>query len=305
MITGGSDVLDAVIAGVTINELDPRDMHVGFGAFPNADGVLQLDACCMHGPRKRAGGVAALEGVKTPSQVAREVADKTDHHLLVGVGAQDFARKLGFEILPDLNTEASRKAWFEWKRRTDPLHYLKPEDRAIEIRKIGLDIIRRFGGSPEHYWGTINCNGLGPDGSVCGVTTTSGLSWKMPGRTGDSPILGAGLYVDGETGAAGSTGRGEANLFNLSSYLIVEHMRRGMHPKDAGMEAVRRIKANTIEKRLLNARGLPNFGIDFYILNTKGEFAGVGMYPSSYAVCTENGAQTLKTEALHDGRPED
>jgi N4-(beta-N-acetylglucosaminyl)-L-asparaginase len=305
MITSGADVLDAVIAGVNLNELDPLDMSVGFGALPNAEGVLQLDSCCMHGPRKRAGGVAALEGVKTASLVAKAVADGTDHHLLVGQGAQDFARRLGFEIVADLNTEASRKAWFEWKRRTDPLHYLKPEDRAIEIRKIGLAIMRELGVGPEHYYGTINCDGLSPKGEICGVTTTSGLAWKIPGRVGDSPILGAGLYVDNEVGAAGSTGRGEANLFNLTSFLIVENMRRGMHPKDAGIEALKRIKANTIEKRLLNSRGLPNFGIDFYILNAKGEYAGVGMYPSRYAICTENGAQTLPVEALCEGKPEE
>ena len=304
MIVSGADVLDAVVAGVNLNELDPRDMNVGYGAFPNADGVLQLDASCMHGPRKRAGGVAALEGVKTPALVAQAVADRTDHHLLVGLGAQDFARRMGFEVLPDLNTDASRKAWFEWKRRTDPLHYLKPEDRAVEIKKISLQIMQEFGSGPEHYWGTINCNGLGPNGDICGVTTTSGLSWKMAGRTGDSPVLGAGLYVDNEVGAAGSTGRGEANLYNLSSFLIVENMRRGMHPKDAGIEALKRIQANTIERRLLNARGLPNFGIDFYILNARGEYAGVGMYPSRYAVCTENGAQTLTTEAMFEGKPE-
>lgn len=305
MIVGGADVLDAVIAGVNIDELDPRDMYVGFGAFPNAEGVLQLDACCMHGPRKRAGGVAALEGVKTPSLVAQAVADRTDHHLLVGQGAQDFARKLAFEILPDLNTDASRRAWFEWKRKTDPLHYLKPEDREIAIRKISLAIMREYGIGEVHAHGTINCNGLGPKGEICGVTTTSGLSWKMPGRVGDSPILGAGLYLDNEVGAAGSTGRGEANLFNLSSYVIVEQLRRGLHPKDAGMEALRRIKANTIEKRLLNSRGLPNFGIDFYILNARGEYAGVGMYPSRFAICTENGARTLDTEALLAGSPEE
>jgi N4-(beta-N-acetylglucosaminyl)-L-asparaginase len=305
MIVSGADVLDAVVAGVQIDELDPLDMNVGYGAFPNAEGVLQLDASCMHGPKKRAGGVAALEGVKTPSLVAQAVADRTDHHLLVGPGAQAFARQSGFEILPDLNTEASRKAWLEWKRKTDPLHYLRPEDRTVEVKKISLEIMRRFGSGPEHYWGTINCSGLNAKGEICGVTTTSGLSWKMPGRVGDSPILGAGLYVDNEVGAAGSTGRGEANLYNLSSFLIVENMRRGMHPKDAAIEVVKRIRANTIEKRLFNSRGLPNFGIDFYILNAKGEYAGVGMYPSRYAVCTENGAQTLNTEALLEGRAED
>ena len=130
------------------------------------------------------------------------------------------------------------------------------------------------------------------------MTTTSGLAWKIPGRAGDSPILGAGLYVDGDVGAAGSTGRGEANLYNLCSFMIVENMRRGMSPKDAGMEALKRIKANTIEKRLLTAAGNPNFQINFYILNAKSEYAGVSMYPSTYAVCTENGAQTIPTEPM-------
>jgi N4-(beta-N-acetylglucosaminyl)-L-asparaginase len=305
MITSGADVLDAVIAGVNLNELDPLDMSVGYGALPNAEGVLQLDACCMHGPKRRAGGVAEIEGVKTPSLVARAVADLTDNHLIVGAGAQDFARKLGFEILPDLNTEASRKAWLEWKRRTDALHYLRPEDRAIEVRKISLAIMGELGIDREHCYGTINCDGLSPKGEICGVTTTAGLSWKIPGRAGDSPILGAGLYVDNEVGAAGSTGRGEANLYNLTSFLIVENMRRGMHPKDAGMEGLRRIKANTVEKRLLNKRGLPNFAIDFYILNAKGEYAGVGMYASRFAICTENGPQTLPIEPLLEGDPED
>jgi N4-(beta-N-acetylglucosaminyl)-L-asparaginase len=166
----------------------------------------------------------------------------------------------------------------------------------------------------HHIYGTINCNGINAKGEICGVTTTSGLAWKIPGRVGDSPILGAGLYVDGEVGAAGSTGRGEANLYNLCSFLIVENMRRGMHPKDAGLDACRRIKANTVEKRLLNTKGNPNFNINFYALNAKGEYAGVSMYreyggtsvyPASYAVCTEKGAETLPCEPLLEGKPED
>ena len=158
----------------------------------------------------------------------------------------------------------------------------------------------------EHIYGTINCNGVNAKGEICGVTTTSGLPWKISGRVGDSPILGAGLYVDAEIGAAGSTGRGEANLFGLSSFLIVENMRRGMHPKDAGIEACRRIKANTIEKRLLNSRGHPNFNVNFYILNAKGEYAGVALYPNSnFAVCTDDGPKTLPSEPLLQGKPED
>ena len=137
------------------------------------------------------------------------------------------------------------------------------------------------------------------------MTTTSGLAWKIPGRVGDSPILGAGLYVDGDVGAAGSTGRGEANLYNLCSFVIVEQMRMGKSPKDAGMEALRRIQKNTVEKRLLNARGLPSFGISFYIVNKQGEYAGVSMYGATYAVCTENGPQTLQCEPLHPGRATD
>jgi N4-(beta-N-acetylglucosaminyl)-L-asparaginase len=298
MIASGADVLDAVIAGVNIVELDPAETSVGYGGLPNAEGVVQLDSCCMHGPRKRAGGVAEIEGVKTPSLVAKAVADQTDHHLIVGLGAREFARRLGFEIFDDLNTPRSRKAWLEWKRQTDPLHYLKPEDRELAIRKISLRIMREQGFDTRHYWGTINCNGLNTKGEICGVVTTSGMAFKIPGRTGDSPILGAGLYVDNEVGAAGSTGRGEANLYNLCSFFIVDNMRRGMHPKDAGLEALRRVRANTIEKRLLTPEGDPNFQLNFYILSARGEHASVAMYPSNYAICTENGPQLLNAEPL-------
>jgi len=306
MITGGSDVLDALIAGVNLNELDPEEMSVGYGALPNAEGVLQLDSCCMHGPLKRAGGVAGLEGVRTPSLVAKAVMDNTDHHLLVGKGAQDFARLLGFKIEDDLNTPRSRERWIEWKRRTDPEHYLDPKKRIEVGYQVGLQMVAEGLIDPDHFWGTINCDGLGTKGEICGVTTTSGLAWKIPGRAGDSPILGAGLYVDQAVGAAGSTGRGEANLYNLTSFLIVEGMRRGLSPKDAGMEGLKRIKANTVEKRLLNSKGEPNFSINFYILNAKGEHAGVGMYAndrSKYAVCTEKGAELVQIEALLQGSP--
>lgn len=304
-IVKGEDVLDALIGGVNIVELDPEDASVGYGGRPNAEGVVQLDACCMHGPKKQAGGVAALEGVRTPSLVAKAVMDNTDHHLLVGKGAQTFARNIGFKIEDDLNTEKSRRLWLEWKRRTDPGHYLDPEERFEAGRQAGLDMIREGLIPEEEYYGTINCNGLSPQGHICGVTTTSGLAWKIPGRVGDSPILGAGLYVDGDIGAAGSTGRGEANLYNLCSFLIVEEMRRGRHPKDAGMEALRRIQRNTIEPRLLNERGEPNFNVKFYILDNVGRYAGVAMYAADdsqrYAVCTENGAEHPMLEPLLEG----
>jgi len=233
------------------------------------------------------------------------VSQETDHHLLVGKGAQDFARAMGIKIEEGLINDKARGLWLEWKRRTDPLHYLDPKKRAQAWNDAGLQMVREGLISADTFWGTINCDGVSPKGEICGVTTTSGLAWKIPGRAGDSPILGAGLYVDGEVGAAGSTGRGEANLYNLSSFLIVEEMRRGAHPKDAAMTALRRVAKNTIEKRLLNGKGNPNFGLSFYCLNAKGEYAGVAMYESSYAVCTENGPQTLKTDALFDGRATD
>jgi N4-(beta-N-acetylglucosaminyl)-L-asparaginase len=302
MMTSGTDVLDAVIAGVNIVELDPDDTSVGYGGLPNADGVVQLDASVMHGPKKIGGAVACLEGVRTPSLVAKKVMEETDHVLLVGKGAQDFARHMGFSIEDDLNTPKSRELWLEWKRRTDPSHYIPLKDRAALGLKIGLQMVAEGKIDPEHFWGTINCNGVNSRGEVCGVTTTSGLAWKIPGRVGDSPILGAGLYVDGEVGAAGSTGRGESNLISLASFVCVDEMRRGKSPKDAGMTAIKRIKDMTIQKRLLDEKGLPNFGINFYVLNAKGDYAGVTMSnpngSSKFAVCTENGPQSIPLEPL-------
>ena len=302
-MTRGEDVLDAVIAGVNIVELDPEDDSVGYGGLPNADGVVQLDSCCIHGPKKRAGGVAALEGVRTPSLVAKAVLEQTDHHLIVGKGAQDFARAMGFKIEDDLNTENSRRKWLDWKRRIDPKHYLDPAKRTEAGDRARREMVAEGLLDPERVYGTINCDGLNAKGEICGVTTTSGLSWKIPGRVGDSPILGAGLYLDGEVGAAGSTGRGEANLFNLSSYLIVEGLRRGLHPKDAGMEALKRVAANTVEKRLLSDRGHPMFDLKFYVLDRQGRYAGVAMHggkEKSYAVCTDEGPRTLSCDVLFE-----
>lgn len=306
LMTGGADVLDSLIAGVNIVELDPLDHSVGYGGLPNADGVVQLDSSCMHGPKKRAGGVAGLEGVRTPSLVARAVMENTDHHLLAGEGAQRFARQMGFRIEDDLNTENSRALWLEWKRRIDPSRYLDPKSRAEAAHRIRLQMMAEGKLNRDSVYGTINCDGVNAGGDVCGVTTTSGLAWKIPGRIGDSPILGAGLYVDNEIGAAGSTGRGEANLYNLSSFLIVQNMGAGKSPKDAAMDALRRIKANTVEKRLLNSKGNPNFGVSFYVVNRLGQYAGVSMYGGrEYAVCTEKGPQTVAADYLLTGTQQD
>ncbi|HEY8750654.1 MAG TPA: isoaspartyl peptidase/L-asparaginase [Tepidisphaeraceae bacterium] len=242
---------------------------------------------------------------------AKKVMDETDHHLIVGKDAQRFARNMGFTIDDDLNTEKSRRLWMEWKRRLDPEHYLDPKTRADAGHRAGMSMVADGLIDPSHYYGTINCNAINAKGEICGVTTTSGLAFKIPGRMGDSPILGAGLYVDGAVGAAGSTGRGEANLYGLCSYLIVESMRNGMSPKDAGMTALKRVVANTVEKRLLNGRGKPKFDLNFYILNARGEYAGVTLYekvgrsPVRYAICTEDGPKFVQAEPLIEGTSAD
>jgi len=310
---GDTDELEALVEGVTIVELDPDDTSVGFGSLPNADGVVQLDACCMHGPLRRAGGVAALEGVATAARVAYRVLRDTPHHLLAGQGAQDFARACGFDVRSDLMTPKSRGLWIDWRRRLEERlsHGEPPERRDISPMRrvavgyeVGLAMSREALIDANHLWGTINCNAVGPRGEICGVTTTSGLAWKMTGRVGDSPILGAGLYVRQDAGAAGSTGRGESTLYNLSSFSIVEAMRRGVSPMDAGMSALRQIKEDTIDPALLNVRGLPNFNVKFYIVSAAGEHAAVALYGGEevrYAICTENGAELRRCEALLEG----
>jgi N4-(beta-N-acetylglucosaminyl)-L-asparaginase len=310
-ITSGADVLNAVIAGVNIIELDPEDDSVGYGGLPNAEGVVQLDASVMHGPLKRAGAVACLEGVRTPSLVAQKVMEETDHHLLVGQDAQRFARNFGFKIEDDLNTEKSRKLWLEWKHRTDPAHYVNPKARSEAWRRVGRAMVAEGLIDPDHFYGTVNCLGVNAKGELAGVTSTSGLAWKIPGRVGDSPIPGAGLYVDGEVGAAGSTGRGEATMFSVCAFLIVESMRNGMSPKYAGMTALKRVVANTVEERLRNSRGQPNFNVRYYALNAAGDYAGVSLYEFSeqgkrtqFALCDENGPRTVPAEALLSGRPD-
>jgi len=321
MLTRGSDPLDAIVAGVQVVELNPNDQSVGLAGLPNEEGVVQLDASCMHGPTKRAGSVGCLEDVAEAAAVAKAIMDHTDHIMLVGAGAKKFAIEMGFKT-QNLLTEQSRRDWLRWKAKLNPSdNWLDPVDPppgptapggakrpSPEDQYSGVHVYRDSSGV-AHTYGTINMNAVTATGDIASVTTTSGLSWKIPGRLGDSPILGAGLYVDGDVGAAGSTGRGEANLYNLSSYLIVEELRRGKNPKDAGLEACRRIKASTVEKRLLNSRGEPNFNVNFYVLNKRGEYAGVGLYApnasSQFAVCDDKGPRLERIEALLPGSPTD
>jgi len=278
LIDQGNDALDAVIAAVNIVEDDPNDMSVGLGGLPNADGDVELDASVMHGPSHRAGAVAALKNIKNPSRVAKVVMDRTDHVLLVGEGALKFAKMHGFKE-ENLLTDQSREEWVRWKETlSNEDDYLPPH--TIEDRDIGEGIRKAL-----QTYGTINCLGLDLAGNLSGVTTTSGLSYKIPGRVGDSPIIGAGLYVDNEIGAAGSTGRGEANLVNCSSVMIVEYMKHGESPQEACLLACKRIVEHTKEKRLCDLDGKPKFDVKFYAINKKGEYGGASIWSNGkYAV---------------------
>ncbi|MGE5803288.1 MAG: N(4)-(beta-N-acetylglucosaminyl)-L-asparaginase [Gemmatimonadota bacterium] len=267
MLMQGADTLDSIVEGVKIQELDPSDDSVGYGGLPNADGVVQLDASCMHGPTKRAGAVGCLEGIKTPSEVAKLVLKYTTHIFLVGEGAKRFALSYGFKE-EDLMTEHSREAWLRWRAN------LNPADNFLDVPDSDHMVVTKTG--------TINCNAVTPQGDISSVTTTSGLSWKIPGRVGDSPIIGAGQYCDNEVGAAGSTGLGEANIKVCGGFLTVEHMRRGMKPTDACLETLKRVVAAT-EPRLLDERGRPKFGLNFYAVNKRGDFGSASLYPSRYA----------------------
>jgi N4-(beta-N-acetylglucosaminyl)-L-asparaginase len=282
-IVAGTDTLDAIIAGVNIQELDPDDQSVGLGGLPNADGVVQLDASCMHGPTKRAGAVACLEDIATPSLVAKAVMDYTDHTILVGEGARRFALDLGFTP-QNLLTEKSRQDWLRWKARLNPNDFWLDHDDDVRI-------------NTTH--GTINMNAVNAAGDISSVTTTSGMAYKIPGRIGDSPIVGAGQYCDNTVGAAGSTGRGEANIKICGGFLTVEFLRQGLAPDVALLKTLERLVAMT-EPRLLNARGRPNFDIQFYAVTKDGRYAGASLYEGAdFAVCDARGARLEKCVYLY------
>lgn len=282
MIRQGADTLDAIIAGVNIQELDPADQSVGLGGLPNEHGVVQLDASCMHGPTNRAGAVAALERIAMPSLVAKAVMDHTDHIMLTGEGALHFARMLGFEE-QDLLTEKSRQDWLRWRLRLDPQdNWLDPQD--------DLDV--------AFTTGTINMNAVNAAGDLSSVTSTSGLAWKLPGRVGDSPIIGAGQYCDNAVGAAGSTGRGEANIKACGAFLTVEFMRQGLTPEEACLRTLERVVHMT-ERRLLDDRGRPRFGLTYYAVAKDGRTGGAALYEGTrYAVADDQGARLEECDYL-------
>jgi N4-(beta-N-acetylglucosaminyl)-L-asparaginase len=267
LVLRGTDTLDAAVEGVKIQELDPADNTVGYGGLPNEEGIVQLDASCMHGPTRRAGAVAALEGIKTPSEVARLVLKYTDHIMLVGEGAKRFALSYGFKE-EDLLTPESRQLWLTWRanRGPDDDWLNVPEDERMVARPTG----------------TINLNVVNAEGEISSVTTTSGLAWKIPGRAGDSPIIGAGQYTDNDVGAAGSTGRGEANIMACGAFLTVEGMRRGLKPTDACLETLKRVVRLTPPRLLKDGR--PTFNLNFYAVNKRGDVGAASLYPGKFAV---------------------
>jgi N4-(beta-N-acetylglucosaminyl)-L-asparaginase len=277
----GVDTLDAVIEGVKIQELDPNDDSVGYGGLPNKDGVVQLDASCMHGPTKRAGAVGCLENIKTPSEVAKLVLKYTNNIFLVGEGAKRFALSYGFKE-EDLLTEHSRQAWLKWRAN------LNPEDDFLDVPENEAMVVRPTG--------TINCNAVTPGGDLSSVTTTAGLAWKIPGRVGDSPVIGAGQYCDNDVGAAGSTGRGESNIKVCGAFLTVESMRRSVAPTDACVATLRRV-ISASEPRLLDARGRPKFNLTYYAVNKRGEFGAASLFPVRYAV--HDGTEAKLRDAAH------
>ena len=270
------DPLDAVIAGVNIVEEDPNDRSVGYGGLPNEEGVVELDSSVMHGPTHNGGAVASLRNIKTPSKVAKIVMERTDHALLVGNGALKFAKAHGFKE-ENLLTDRARAIWLRRKETlSDRDFWFPPKPEKTE---------REFASFYEFH-GTINCCAIDAVGNLAGVTTTSGFFFKIPGRVGDSPIIGAGLYVDNDIGAAGSTGRGEANILNCGSFQVVNFMGMGHSPEEACLKSLEKIadKAKHLPQ-LLNDDGLPRFGLNFYAINKKGEYGGASMWSGArYAV---------------------
>ncbi len=276
MIRSGYDPLDAVIAGVNLVEEDPEDMSVGYGGLPNEEGTVELDASVMHGPTHNAGAVASLRNIKTPSKVAKLVMERTDHALLVGDGALNFALAHGFKE-ENLLTDKARQIWLRWKETlSERDNWFPPKmDKLAEELQPYIS-----------SYGTINCIAIDSAADLAGVTTTSGLAFKIPGRVGDSPIIGAGLYVDNDVGAAGSTGRGEANILTCGSHMVVNFMGLGFSPEEACLKALQKIAEKTkLQPHLVDNEGRPIFGLSFYAINKKGEYGSASMWSGSrYAV---------------------
>jgi len=300
-LKGGGDTLDAALRVVKGPEDDPNDDSVGLGGLPNEEGVVELDACCMHGPTRRAGSVGGVRNIKNVSMVAKAVMEHTGHVMLVGEGAERFAVAMGFPR-ENLLTDRSRKIWMLWKQfHSDrdwwgpaiadphwqaPTPQTKPQaelwrDRIEQLQQRAADLgiepefqlaaVRRVLFPPT---GTIHCSALSERGEISGITTTSGLAFKLPGRCGDSPIIGAGCYTDQDVGSAGATGSGEENIKVAGAHTIVENLRHGMSPQEAGMDALKRIVRNYNG----DMNKLRFMDMTYYILRKDGAYAGVSLW---------------------------
>ena len=292
----GGDPLDAVVAAVTVVEDDPNDDSVGYGGLPNEEGQVELDASVMHGPTHRAGAVAAVRRIKNVSRLAKTVMENTNHVMIVGDGARRFAVAQGFEEM-NLLTEHSRKIWLAWKAKSS-LNW-RPGIDSPEWKE---HMAALFDGDPEKIayaerviahprTGTIPCMAVDAKGDISATTTTSGLSWKIPGRVGDSPIIGAGCCVDNEVGAAGSTGKGEENIKISGGHTIIEMMRQGKSPMDACMEALARVAHNYKNDK----RKLGTFHIYFYAINKDGSHGAASLWRNGYE------PDKQAAYAVHDG----
>lgn len=305
----GVDPVLAVVEGVGIVEADPDDLTVGLGGLPNEEGVIELDSSVMHGPTHKAGAVAALRNIVHPAQVALKVLQTTDHVMIVGEGALKFARAHGFPE-QDLMTERTRAIWMQWKRNLSPEDdWLDDEqqDWSLDGRERADAGVRLRGrGAVPFTYGTIHCgatNGrTGDDANVSACTTTSGLSYKIPGRVGDSPIVGAGMFVDNTVGSAGATGRGEAVIQSCGSFSVVRHMAEGKTPTEACLAVLKEMSDRTRrQRRLIDADGRPNYNAILYALRRDGAYGSASMWSGrEFAVATAAGARREACAFLYE-----
>ena len=296
-MTAGADPVDAAVAGVGVVEADPEDVSVGYGGLPNEDGVVQLDAAVMDGATMRAGAVAALERITHPAQVALTVMRRTTRILLVGEGALRFARTHGFRET-DLLTERARKIWLYWKENAAPKDDWLPAAAESEDPDIQW-FIKKYTTAFFRPDGTIHLSACAGDGRLGCCTTTSGLFFKMAGRVGDSPLIGCGLYCDGEVGSAGATGHGESCIVTVGAHTAVEFMRQGLSPTEACLATLERVVHNTRADYLRDAQGRPRNNLALYAVNRRGEVGGASLWSGSrYAVCRAGSPPRLEDSSF-------
>jgi len=301
MVLGGSDTAVAVVDGVGLVEADPGDMSVGYGGLPNEDGVVQLDASVMHGPTHKAGSVGALEDTLHAAQVALKVLQTTDHVMIVGDGARQFARAHGFPE-KDMLSDRARQVWLKWKLNNSSRDdWLDESER--DWNPEGTQVAMGRQSTPVAFtYGTIHCGAVDGRGDVSACTTTSGLSYKIPGRVGDSPIIGAGMFVDNEVGSAGATGRGESVIQSCGAFAVVRAMESGMEPSEACVHVLRGIaKKSRLQKRLADNDGRPKFNVIMYALRKDGVHGSAAMFPGAkYAAADGKGSRKLACASLYD-----